>query len=241
MRIWVLCICLIADVGMVISHQQILSVRMLRADAARVPQASAVAAFAVVQGESLYAMRCAACHGPRGRGDSRRGVPSLVDDDWLYGDGSVDDIEQIVTYGIRSHHAKTANFALMPAYATAHPHPTNAAIPSLSAGQIGDLAEFLLYSQGIRAGDAAVSRGAQLYQGKAGCYDCHGGDLKGDAAIGAPNLTDRITLYGDGSRQSLIASISDGRQGVCPAWSGRMSAAAIREVAFYVHSIVGIR
>jgi cytochrome c oxidase cbb3-type subunit 3 len=76
-----------------------------------------------------------------------------------------------------------------------------------------------------------------LYAGDAGCYDCHALDAKGDAAIGAPNLTDTVTLYGDGSREALFMSIAQGRQGVCPAWIMTLSAAGIRETALYVHSI----
>jgi cytochrome c oxidase cbb3-type subunit 3 len=62
-------------------------------------------------------------------------------------------------------------------------------------------------------------------------------DAKGDSAIGAPNLADRITLYGDGSREALAMSIAYGRHGICPAWIGRMTAAGIREVAVYVYSL----
>jgi hypothetical protein len=35
----------------------------------------------------------------------------------------------------------------------------------------------------------------------------------------------------------LFLSIAYGRQGVCPAWVGRISAAGIRELALYVYSL----
>jgi cytochrome c oxidase cbb3-type subunit 3 len=99
------------------------------------------------------------------------------------------------------------------------------------------LIEFLLSLQGKEADASRASRGAALYAGRAGCYDCHSSDAKGDTAIGAPNLTDGITLYGDGSRDALFLSIAYGRQGVCPAWVRQLSPAAIRELALYVYSI----
>ena len=74
-----------------------------------------------------------------------------------------------------------------------------------------------------------------MYSGEGGCYDCHSADGKGDAAIGAPNLADKVTLYGDGSREALFESIANGRQGVCPAFVNRLHPAAIREVALYVY------
>jgi cytochrome c oxidase cbb3-type subunit 3 len=61
--------------------------------------------------------------------------------------------------------------------------------------------------------------------------------LRGDSAIGVPNLIDKITLYGDGSRQTLFMSIADGRQGVCPAWVAQISPAGVRELALYVYSL----
>jgi cytochrome c oxidase cbb3-type subunit 3 len=76
-----------------------------------------------------------------------------------------------------------------------------------------------------------------LFAGPGGCFDCHAPDGKGDPAIGAPNLTDGIALYGDGSRESLSMSITYGRHGVCPAWATRIRPAAIRELAVFVYSL----
>ena len=124
----------------------------------------------------------------------------------------------------------------MPAYARPLPNPTDKSIQPLTPGQIADLIEYLFQRQGRAADAAAASRGAGLY-GNAGCFDCHSPDAKGDSAIGAPNLTDAVTLYGDGSRAALFQSIGYGRQGVCPAWIKIMSAAGMRETAVYVYSI----
>jgi cytochrome c oxidase cbb3-type subunit 3 len=176
----------------------------------------------------------------------------LRDDDWLYGVGTVSDIEQVVKYGIRSHHPKAWNLAIMPAYATPRPSARDEKLAALSPANIRDLVEFLIFQQSINAKVAvtssdkvaiapatasAVARGAALFANVGGCYDCHAADAKGDAAIGAPNLIDRVTLYGDGSQDALTASISYGRAGVCPAWDTRISSAGIRELSVYVYSL----
>lgn len=211
--------------------------RLLRADADAIPSSAALMGFARGRGETLFEAHCAACHGIQGQGDPGRGIPTLSDGDWLYGTGLVSDIEQVVKYGIRSYHPKAWNLAIMPAYATARPSAGDGKIPSLSPGNIRDLVEFLIHEQGRSADAAAAVRGAELFAGAGGCYDCHAADGKGDSAIGAPNLTDGITLYGDGSRESVSMSISYGRQGMCPAWERRISAAGIREVAVFVYSL----
>jgi cytochrome c oxidase cbb3-type subunit 3 len=161
----------------------------------------------------------------------------LTDDEWLYGTGQVIDIERVIDYGIRSHHPKAWNLAIMPAFGRPRPSAADAKINPLAPPQIRDLIEFIFHEQGRDADSAASARGASLYQGAGGCYDCHSTDLRGDSAIGVPNLIDKITLYGDGSRQALFMSIANGRQGVCPARVGQIGPAGIRELALYVYSL----
>jgi cytochrome c oxidase cbb3-type subunit 3 len=211
--------------------------RLLRADPDSLAADSALLRFAVERGRPLFLVHCAACHGVSGAGDAGKGVPDLTDHDWLYGGGRVAEIEQIIEYGIRSRNPKAWSVAIMPAYGRPRPNPADQNIKPLTPGEIGDLIEFLFRQEGRTADAASALRGAALYSGDAGCYDCHSLDAKGDAAIGAPNLTDGITLYGDGSREALSRSIAYGREGVCPAWIKRMSAADIRETAVYVYSI----
>ncbi|HEV7613259.1 MAG TPA: c-type cytochrome [Steroidobacteraceae bacterium] len=226
--------CLMAAVQL---HSSQIEGRLLRSDPNSIPSSAALMLFARERGGALFGVHCAVCHGQLGQGDTERGIPDLTDDDWLYGMGSVSDIEQIVKYGIRSSNPKAWNLAIMPAYARARPSVRDSKIPALSPANIRDLAEFLIREQG-RAGDtAAATRGAELFAAEGGCYDCHAADGRGDPAVGAPNLTDRITLYGDGSRESLSMSIAYGRHGVCPAWATRIGAAEIREVALFVYSL----
>jgi cytochrome c oxidase cbb3-type subunit III len=211
--------------------------QLLRADPDALPADSMLLGFAVRRGAVLFAARCAACHGASGIGDSARGVPNLTDSDWLYGTGRATEIEKVIDYGIRSRNPKAWNLAIMPAYARPQPNPADKNIQPLTPGEIHDLIEFLMRQQARQYDAAAASRGAALFTGHGGCYDCHSLDAKGDSAIGAPNLSDAITLYGDGSRDALHMSIAYGRQGICPAWIDRASAAGIRELALYVYAI----
>jgi cytochrome c oxidase cbb3-type subunit III len=225
--------CLVAAV---LVRDSILEGRLLRADPNAIPDNSALMQFAHERGEALFQMHCAHCHGAHGEADSKRGVPSLGDRQWLYGTGLVSDIEQVIKFGIRSYHPRAFNLAIMPAYATARPSARDAAIKPLSPANIRDLVGFLQQEQGQGADREAAARGAQLFVGPAGCYDCHAVDARGDPAIGAPNLTDRNALYGS-DLQSLTMSISYGRHGMCPAWVGRITSAGIRETSVYVYSL----
>ncbi|HEV7357663.1 MAG TPA: c-type cytochrome [Steroidobacteraceae bacterium] len=211
--------------------------KLLRADPDALPADATLLRFAVSRGGPLFAAHCAACHGATGAGDPAKETPNLTDGDWLYGTGRVTDIERVIDYGIRSGNSRAWNLAIMPAYARPKPNPADKNIQPLSPGDIADLIEFLMRKQGGRADLDAAARGAALFAGRAGCYDCHSQDAKGDSAIGAPNLTDAITLYGDGGPEALSMSIAYGRQGICPAWTKRLNPAGIRELALYVYSI----
>jgi cytochrome c oxidase cbb3-type subunit III len=219
----------------VLVRVSILEGRLLRTDPISIPDRPVLMQFARERGEPLFQNHCAACHGTHGEADPKRGVPSLADREWLYGAGLVSDIEQVIKYGIRSHHPKAWNLAVMPAYATPFP-ARDANIKPLTPAKIRDLVSFLQQEQGFATEPLGAARGARLFTGPAGCYDCHAADAKGDSAIGAPNLTDRSALYG-GDEASLTMSISYGRHGMCPAWIGRMTAAGIRETSVYVYSL----
>lgn len=210
---------------------------LLRTDPAAIGEGTVLAFYARERGASVFENHCMVCHGKGGHGDPSKGIPDLTDTDWLYGTGRALDIEQTVTYGIRSHNARGWNLALMPAYARATPSPNDSKITPLQPEDIRDVIELLYHQESHAADEGAVRRGTAVYYGRGGCYDCHSADIKGDSAIGAPNLSDRITLYGDGSREALFQSIAYGRQGICPAWVGVLTPAQIREVALYVYSL----
>jgi cytochrome c oxidase cbb3-type subunit III len=234
MRIVAMSVLAVSMVAAVLLRGRYVEAHLLRADPGSIPSDATLMSFATGHGRPLFDAHCASCHGPAGHGDRTKGTPDLTDDEWLYGAGRVIDIERVIDYGIRSHHPKAWNLAIMPAFGRPRPSETDAKIAPLAPTQIRDLIEFIFHEQGRNAEGVASARGESLYLGAGGCYDCHSTDLRGDSAIGVPNLIDKIILFGDGSRQALFMSIANGRQGVCPAWVGQISPAGIRELALFV-------
>jgi len=213
--------------------------RLVRADADVAVRDAGMMAAAVPQGRAVFQANCQGCHRAGGAGNPGAGVPNLGDADWLYGTGLPSEIEHIVAYGIRSNHPKTWNLASMPAYGRA---PAGSSSPEpLQPADVSDLVEFLAAQQGDAADAAAVARGRAIYSERGGCFDCHSRDVGGDSSIGAPNLKDRIWLYGDGSREHLRRSIADGHQGVCPPWIDTLSPVEMRAVALYVSTLSQVK
>jgi len=187
-------------------------------------------------GALLFREHCAGCHGDDGRGDATNGAASLADHDWLYGSGKTSEIEGVIAHGIRADAPKTWKLADMPAFGRPRPSAADPSLQPLAAGEVSDLIDYLLTVEGRGENPQAAERGRAVYAAR-GCQDCHGGDARGDPGIGAPNLTDEIWLYGHGGREGIRRSLLDGRRGRCPAWAGRLSAADIRQLALYVHSL----
>ncbi len=71
------------------------------------------------------------------------------------------------------------------------------------------------------AGDADAMRAAAMLFVE-NCAACHGRDARGNAALGAPDLTDRDSLHG-GDGKAILASITDGRRGAMPPFAGQHS------------------
>ena len=65
------------------------------------------------------------------------------------------------------------------------------------------------------------------------CAACHGADGKGNQALGAPNLTDKVWLHGWGEA-AIVAMVNGGKNNVMPAHAARLSAEQIRVLAAYV-------
>ena len=82
----------------------------------------------------------------------------------------------------------------------------------------------------------AAGRGAKIFA--ATCTPCHGPQGKGNQALGAPDLTDELWLYG-GDKATIAGTIRAGRGGVMPAWATRLDPETIKELAIYVHSLGG--
>src|SRR5690606_2808564 len=110
--------------------------------------------------------------GREGHGNHVLGAPNLVDGDSLYGN----DGASLLTSILDGRHGT------MP--------PLGA---SLDATAIGDLANHVLQLAGADHSPARAKAGAAQF---ALCAACHGVDAKGNPALGAPNLTDDVWLYG---------------------------------------------
>jgi cytochrome c oxidase cbb3-type subunit III len=209
----------------------------LQADADRILDDPRVAPKTLARGREVFRTHCAGCHGADGRGSTAMGTPDLTDQDFLYGTGRASEIEQIVLHGIRSGDDKGWNLAWMPAFGQPVPY-ARGTLPTLSPREIEQLTSYLRALNGAIGEDpTAVSAGDLLFQGHGGCWDCHGRDAQGDAAIGAPNLRDGKWLRGDGSRSHINRVIRDGLHGVSPAFRGRLDPAKARAVAIYVASL----
>ena len=65
------------------------------------------------------------------------------------------------------------------------------------------------------------------------CASCHGEAGKGLIEVGAPNLTDAVWQYG-GSADAIRATLRNGRQGLMPAWEGRLTEADRKILTLYV-------
>ncbi len=55
-------------------------------------------------------------------------------------------------------------------------------------------------------------------------------------ALGAPNLTDNVWLYG-GGQSAIIDTISKGRNGVMPAWGAFLGPSKVHLLAAYVYGL----
>ena len=163
-------------------------------------------------GKRLFLTYCMQCHQSDASG--ARGFPNLTDDDWLYG-GKPEDIVKSITDGRTS--------IGMPAHA------------QLGDEKIHQLAQYVLSLSGRATDQAAAAEGKKLFM-SVGCAGCHGPDAKGNQALGAPNLTDNIWLYG-GSPKTIEKTIREGRKGVMPAHKKLLSKEKIHLLAAYVKSL----
>lgn len=166
---------------------------------------------AVAMGERLYLTYCVQCHGSDARGS--RGFPNLTDKDWL-GAGDGDYIKATIINGRQ---------AVMP--------PMGAALGGADA--VDQLANYV----------ASLSKTphdpvkAALGQDKFGtCAACHGADGKGNAAIGAPNLTDNIWLHGRGVAK-ITEAINLGINNQMPSFGKLVGEDRAHVLAAYVLSL----
>ncbi len=162
-------------------------------------------------GQRLYMTYCMQCHGADARGS--KGFPNLADSDWLYG-GEPEQIKQSIEAG---------RMGMMPPHA------------HLGADSIKDVANFVRSMAGLPNDSVRSAKGKEVFNA-AGCSGCHGAEGKGMHALGAPNLTDKVWLYGS-SEASIIETVTNGRQNKMPAWKEFLGDAKVHLLTGYVYSL----
>ena len=199
-------------------------VKLGAAPLAEIEKDPALLALARARGKTVFGDNCAPCHGSGGAG--AKGYPNLNDDEWLWG-GSLEKILQTIQFGVRSGHAKAHESAML-AFGKEG---------VLKKDQIVTAANHVRSLSGLSTAKGFnAAEGAKVFADN--CASCHGDAGKGNQELGAPDLTDKIWLYGS-DEGTLIETISNGRAGVMPAWVERLDPATIKALAVYVHSLGG--
>lgn len=165
---------------------------------------------AIKVGQRLFLQNCAQCHGSDARGS--RGFPNLTDNDWLYG-GAPEAIKESIMLGRQG---------VMPGWKDI-----------LGEQGVKEISTYVLKLSGRRVNAIEAQAGKQRF---AVCAACHGADGKGIYAMGAPNLTDKIWLYG-GSRKAVEDSVANGRNGVMPPWKDLLGEDKVHLIAAFVYSL----
>jgi cytochrome c oxidase cbb3-type subunit 3 len=180
--------------------------------------------FARAFGRTAFADNCAPCHGAGGGGT--KGYPNLNDDDWLWG-GKLAEIENTVRHGARSGDPKDHE-GNMPAFGRED---------MLKANEISAVADFVRSLSALPVEkDADLALGKKVFA--ANCVTSHGPAGQGNRELGAPNLTDKIWLYGS-DKATIVEGIQNGRGSTMPAWEGRLSESTIKALVVYVYSFGG--
>jgi cytochrome c oxidase cbb3-type subunit 3 len=162
-------------------------------------------------GARLYSTYCTTCHGSDARGV--RGFPNLRDNDWLHG-GSSENIKTTIMNGRQG---------MMPAWEAI-----------LGNDGVFQVTEYVRSLSGREVDSVVAYQGKQIFDKN--CVVCHGVDGKGNQAIGAPNLTDNIWLYG-GTQKQIFQSIAAGRNGTMPAHKEFLGEAKVHLLAAYIYGL----
>ena len=161
-------------------------------------------------GQRMFLNYCAQCHASDARGGP--GFPNLADVDWLYG-GNPEAIVATIVNG-RS--------GIMPPW------------PQLGSEGTRNVTHYVLQMAGRTHDGLKAAQGKALFS--ANCVACHGADGKGNPALGAPNLTDEVWLYG-GGEATIAESITKGRNGQMPAWGEFLGPSKTHLLAAYVYGL----
>jgi cytochrome c oxidase cbb3-type subunit 3 len=142
-----------------------------------------------------------------------KGFPNLADRDWLHG-GEPSVIKQSIMHG---------RVGTMP--------PMGAALGSDK--DIESVAAYVRDLSGLSADPIKVAFGKPKF---AACVACHGAKGEGNPAMGAPNLADKVWLYG-GSPDTVMETIRKGRTNTMPAFGEFLGEEKVHVLAAYVWSL----
>ena len=169
---------------------------------------------ALKMGGRLFASNCSVCHGSDAKG--AYGFPNLTDDDWLWG-GEPETIKTTILHGRQ---------AAMPGWKDV-------------IGEEG-IRNVAGYVRSLSGRDTPEGISVDIEQGQkifaANCVVCHGPEAKGVAAMGAPNLTDNVWLYGSSFAQ-ILQTLRYGRNGRMPAQEAILGNDKVHLLAAYVYSL----
>jgi len=162
-------------------------------------------------GERLFLTYCAQCHGSDARGN--KGFPNLTDNDWLHG-GTPEIIKETILKG---------RHGVMP--------PMAAAVGTDK--DVDNVANYVLSLSNSAHDPIKAELGKSKF---AACMACHGPGGVGNQALGAPNLSDKIWLYG-GSIDTIKETINKGRDNTMPAFGEFLGEPKVHVLAAYVWSL----
>lgn len=169
---------------------------------------------ALKMGGRLFASNCAVCHGSDAKG--AYGFPNLTDHDWLWG-GAPETIKTTILGGRQ---------ATMPAWRDV-------------IGEEG-IRNVAGYVRSLSGRDVPEGINADIEQGQkifaANCVACHGPEAKGTQAMGAPDLTDNVWLYGSSFGQ-IQQTLRYGRNGRMPSQEHILGNDKVHLLAAYVYSL----
>jgi len=168
-------------------------------------------------GRTLFRDNCAACHGRDAKGG--HGFPNLTTSSWIWG-GNPEAMAETIRVGVNSAHPKSRTSQMM-AFGRDQLLPR------------GDLDNVVAYVRSLSAPSTAGNVAAGKAVFAANCASCHGEEGKGNADLGAPDLTDQVWVYG-GDPQSIHDSVWAGRQGFMPSWEARLSDVERKILVLYV-------
>ncbi|MBA1264490.1 cytochrome-c oxidase, cbb3-type subunit III [Stutzerimonas stutzeri] len=169
---------------------------------------------ALKMGGRLFASNCSVCHGSDAKG--AYGFPNLTDHDWLWG-GEPETIKTTILAGRQ---------ATMPGW-----------LNVIGEDGIRNVAGYVLSLSGRDTPEGMnvdIEQGQKIFAST--CVACHGPEGKGLQAMGAPDLTDNVWLYGSSFGQ-IQQTLRYGRNGRMPAQEEILGNDKVHLLAAYVYSL----